>query len=60
MNPEIRKEYTDIWESHEQDLGKEKLDQIIGFMRTMKLKIKLKKAYMKSLAKRYLEMNQNI
>lgn len=23
MNPEIRKEYTDIWESHEQDLGKE-------------------------------------
>ncbi|MHC9344866.1 DUF262 domain-containing protein, partial [Clostridium perfringens] len=40
MNPENRKEYTDIWESDEQDLGKEKLDQIIGFIRTMKLKNK--------------------
>lgn len=40
IDDEIRKEYTDIWENHEQDLGKEKLDQIIGFMRILKLKKK--------------------
>lgn len=40
INPDLRKEYTNVWENHEQDLGKDKLDQIIGFMRTMKLKNK--------------------
>lgn len=52
MNPEIRKEYTDIWESHEQDLGKEKLDQIIGFMRTMKLKNKVEESVYEEFSKK--------
>lgn len=52
MNPEIRKEYTDIWESHEQDLGKEKLDQIIGFMRTMKLKSKVEESVYEEFSKK--------
>ncbi|ELC8349303.1 DUF262 domain-containing protein [Clostridium perfringens] len=52
MNPEIRKEYTDIWESHEQDLGKEKLDQIIGFMRTMKLKNKAEESVYEEFSKK--------
>ncbi|EOU1992193.1 DUF262 domain-containing protein [Clostridium perfringens] len=52
MNPEIRKEYTDIWESHEQDLGKEKLDQIIGFMRTMKLKNKIEESVYEEFSKK--------
>lgn len=33
----VRAKYTDMWECDEQDLGKEKLEQIIGFIRTMKL-----------------------
>ena len=52
MNPEVRKEYTDIWESHEQDLGKEKLDQIIGFMRTMKLKNKVEESVYEEFSKK--------
>ncbi|MDU6173579.1 MAG: DUF262 domain-containing HNH endonuclease family protein [Clostridium perfringens] len=52
MNPEIRKEYTDIWESHEQDLGKEKLDQIIGFMRTIKLKNKVEESVYEEFSKK--------
>ena len=52
MNPEIRKEYTDIWESHEQDLCKEKLDQIIGFMRTMKLKNKVEESVYEEFSKK--------
>ena len=52
MNPEIRKEYTDIWESHEQDLGKEKLDQIIGLMRTMKLKNKVEESVYEEFSKK--------
>ncbi|MGU8965944.1 DUF262 domain-containing protein [Clostridium perfringens] len=52
MNPEIRKEYTDIWESHEKDLGKEKLDQIIGFMRTMKLKNKVEESVYEEFSKK--------
>lgn len=52
MNPEIRKEYTDIWENHEQDLGKEKLDQIIGFMRTMKLKNKVEESVYEEFSKK--------
>lgn len=44
MNPEIRKEYTDVWENHEQDLGKENLDKLIGFIRTMKLKNKVEES----------------
>lgn len=52
MNPEIGKEYTDIWESHEQDLGKEKLDQIIGFMRTMKLKNKVEESVYEEFSKK--------
>ncbi|MCX0384802.1 DUF262 domain-containing HNH endonuclease family protein [Clostridium perfringens] len=52
MNPEIRKEYTDIWESHEQDLDKEKLDQIIGFMRTMKLKNKVEESVYEEFSKK--------
>lgn len=52
MNPEIRKEYTDIWESHEQDLGKEKLDQIIGFMRIMKLKNKVEESVYEEFSKK--------
>ncbi|MDU5492471.1 MAG: DUF262 domain-containing HNH endonuclease family protein [Clostridium perfringens] len=52
MNPEIRKEYTDIWERHEQDLGKEKLDQIIGFMRTMKLKNKVEESVYEEFSKK--------
>ena len=52
INPEIRKEYTDIWESHEQDLGKEKLDQIIGFMRTMKLKNKVEESVYEEFSKK--------
>lgn len=52
INPEIRKEYTDIWENHEQDLGKEKLDQIIGFMRTMKLKSKAEESVYEEFSKK--------
>ncbi|MPQ43587.1 DUF262 domain-containing protein [Clostridium tarantellae] len=40
INEDNREKYTDIWECNEQDLGKEKLEQLIGFMRTMKLKKK--------------------
>ncbi|WP_322503162.1 DUF262 domain-containing HNH endonuclease family protein [Clostridium sp. LIBA-8841] len=52
IDPEIRKEYTDIWENHEQDLGKEKLDQIIGFMRTMKLKNKAEESVYEEFSKK--------
>lgn len=40
IDESIRNIYTDIWESNEQDLGKDKLEQLIGFIRTMKLKKK--------------------
>lgn len=36
INEDKRSTYTDIWENIEQELGKDKLEQIIGFMRTMK------------------------
>lgn len=36
----LRADYTDMWENNEQDLGKDKLEQIIGFIRTMKVKKK--------------------
>ncbi|EGT3615840.1 DUF262 domain-containing protein [Clostridium perfringens] len=52
IDPEIRKEYTDIWENHEQDLGKERLDQIIGFMRTMKLKNKAEESVYEEFSKK--------
>ncbi|MGL4760012.1 MAG: DUF262 domain-containing protein [Sarcina sp.] len=37
---EERKEYTDIWENDELDLGKDTLEMLIGFMRTTTLKKK--------------------
>ena len=37
---EERKEYTDIWENDELDLGKDALEMLIGFMRTTTLKKK--------------------
>lgn len=40
IDESIRSIYTDIWENNEQDLGKDKLEQLIGFIRTMKLKKK--------------------
>lgn len=40
IDENIRNRYTNIWENDEQDLGKEKLENVIGFIRTMKLKKK--------------------
>ncbi|MGL4655232.1 MAG: DUF262 domain-containing protein [Sarcina sp.] len=37
---EERQEYTEIWESDELDLGKDALEMLIGFMRTITLKKK--------------------
>lgn len=37
---EDRKEYTDIWENDEIDLGKDTLEMLIGFMRTITVKKK--------------------
>ncbi len=36
ISEDKRNIYTDMWENIEQELGKDKLEQIIGFMRTMK------------------------
>lgn len=36
ISEDKRSTYTDIWENIEQELGKDKLEQIIGFIRTMK------------------------
>lgn len=40
INEEVRNKYTDMWETDEQDVGKERLEKIIGFIRAMKLKKK--------------------
>lgn len=40
IDEEVRNKYTDMWETDEQDVGKERLEKIIGFIRAMKLKKK--------------------
>ncbi|GIM29185.1 hypothetical protein CPJCM30710_18510 [Clostridium polyendosporum] len=40
IDEEIRNKYTDMWETDEQDVGKERLEKIISFIRAMKLKKK--------------------
>lgn len=37
ISEDTRAKYTDIWETDEGDLGKEDIEMLIGFMRTMKL-----------------------
>lgn len=40
INEEDRDKYTDIWETNEDEIGREKLEMLIGFMRTLKTKRK--------------------
>lgn len=41
INSDIRKDFTDIWESDEIDLGKDGIEKLIGYMRAMILKTKI-------------------
>ena len=40
ISSDIRAKYADMWEADEADLGKDNMEMIIGFIRTMKLKKK--------------------
>lgn len=58
IDESIRNKYTDMWETDEQDLGKENLENIIGFIRTMKLKRKSNNTIFEEFNKKIFKMEE--